>query len=95
MKTLFNLCANYISYNSSITREVSFKFIRIHSVDDKIDFYEATQIFINNYESFGDEIERDTLKIFLDAANKSNDKKMLPLKEKLEEYVNNFKIHNE
>ena len=85
VKLLFNMCAKFVSYNSSITREVSYKFIRIHSVDDKIDFVDAIQIFIENYEQFGDEIDRDTIKIFLDAANKSDDQKMLPLKEKLQE----------
>lgn len=95
VKVLFNLCANYISYNSSITREVAFKFIRIHSVDDKVDIYEAINIFINNYTSYGDKIESDTLNIFIDAASKSDDQRMKPLSEKLEEFLNSLKAHSE
>ena len=95
VKVLFNICSVYVSYNSSITREVAFKFINLHLSDDKIDLYEAVNFFIKNHVTFNDDIEKNSVKLFLNAATSSSDKRMSLFKDRLEEIYDSLLHHNE
>lgn len=85
-KLLFNLCAMYVSYNSRITREVAFDFIKSHINDQTIDQIEAVEIFLNNNTNlYYDEMQREVIITFFDAIKLSTNPKSEVLKKRLEE----------
>ena len=68
---LFVLSAQYVSYNSTISRELAASFLKRHIYDHEIDLNLSIQCFIDNYVCYHDNIEKAVIHL-LKKASKNN-----------------------
>ncbi|OHT13627.1 TKL family protein kinase [Tritrichomonas foetus] len=78
------LSAEFVSCNSTMTREVAMRVLRKHIKDKDVDLNEVLAMFLNNHENYNDKIERRTIKAFKSAC-RSNPSFDHALKKKLDQ----------